>query len=81
MLKMKYMSMRLVEYGTDKGRYQGEIDYVGDVGKISVTLSPADCEKILPIVAEGLVATSREVAEALTKEALSSLPADKMKIA
>lgn len=81
MLQLKNLSIRRIEWGADKGRLQGEIEYQGDKGKVTVTLSAADCERLLPVVAEAIVGASREVAEMLTKEALESVPSDGMKIA
>jgi hypothetical protein len=81
MLRLKNLSIRAIEWGADKGRLQGEIEFVGESGKVSVTLSPADCERLLPVVAESIVTASREVAERLTQEAMGSLPVEKLQIA
>jgi hypothetical protein len=81
MLRLKRLSIRSIEWGADKGRLQGEIEYAGESGKVEVTLSPADCERMLPVIAEAIVAASREVAEQLTKEAMASAPPDELRIA
>lgn len=81
MLRLQRLCIRAIDFGEDKGRFRGEIEYVGEKGKVEVTLSPADCERLLPVVGEAIVATSREVAENLTKEAIASLPPGQLKIA
>lgn len=80
MLKLKSVAIRSIEYGVEKGRYQGEIEYFGERGKVSLTLSHADCERLLPVVGEAIVASSRQVAETLTAEAVQSLPSPELKI-
>lgn len=81
MLRLKKLSIELQEWGSDKGKFNGEISYIGENGKVTITLSPTDCEKLLPVIAQGIVSASKEVAKDLTAEALASLPNDSIKIA
>ena len=78
MLRLKKLSIEMQNWGSNKGRFEGTIEYEGDKGRVALTLSPEDCERFFPVVADAIVATSREVAQSLTAEAMASAP---MKIA
>jgi hypothetical protein len=81
MLRLSSLTIRAIGWGTDKGKFRGEIEYVGEKGRVAVTISHSDWERLLPVVADAIVASSREVAESLTKEAMASLPPEQLKIA
>lgn len=81
MLQLQSLSIERTLWGEHKGLFQGKIKYAGERGEVAVVLSPKDCERLFPVIAEAIVSASREVAEQLTKEALASMPSEELKIA
>jgi|HubBroStandDraft_5_1064220.scaffolds.fasta_scaffold23187_8 hypothetical protein len=56
------------EPGYRPGAYKATIQYKGQNGEVSVQLTPDLTQKVLNVIAEELVAASREIANDLTKE-------------
>ena len=54
------------QYGEQKGRVTGTIRFRGEHGSIGLTLSPEDCNAILRLCADRLVAQSKQIATDMT---------------
>lgn len=66
---------RAESYMPNAGKLMGEITFESPAGKVSMVLPEEHCARILALVADGLVASSREVAEELTAQIISAAPA------
>jgi hypothetical protein len=53
-------------------RYKGAIKYAGDYGEVSVTLNDETSRRVLAVIADQLVETSREIAQDLTAEIIDT---------
>jgi hypothetical protein len=80
MIALKNLSISRIEWGEEKGRLRGKIGYDGENGTVELSLSAKDCENLLPLIAQSIVNSSREIAEQLTQEAMQSIPAPDLKI-
>jgi hypothetical protein len=66
---MKLQNLRISEipsYMLEAGNYEGEITYANEKGKIQLNLSSEQVARILPILADALIESSKEVANNLT---------------
>lgn len=68
---IKSISLRMKEYGDDKGTLLGEIEFLNQHGEIKVRLNNDQSEKIVAILAEELVATAKQTAMLMTTEVLT----------
>ena len=55
-------------------KYEGEIKYSGDHGDVSIHLNHETSLKVLAVVADQLVESSKELAQDLTREIVESQP-------
>lgn len=68
-MELQYLSISKrasYEKGYKEGDYKGTVTYSNEAGKIELNLSPALSAAVLVVVADNLVAASREVATTLT---------------
>lgn len=70
-MKLNTLYITRTNYGSDAGKLSGEIAFIGEVGKVNLVLSDEHCRRMLEICAEAIVASTKEVAEELTREALT----------
>lgn len=68
LIKSIYLSMS--EYGVDKGKLEGHIEFVNQHGQIKVRIGNEQAEKIVAILAETLVKTAQETAALMTTQVL-----------
>lgn len=50
------------------GEISGNIEFAGDAGKIELSLNDASCKKMFAVIAEEMVAVSKDAADKLTAE-------------
>ena len=65
-MKLKRLEISRDIWGSDPEALKGEITYDSPAGKVNIVLKPEHLEGILAIVADGLVAASKEIATELT---------------
>lgn len=53
-------------YRANAGQYEGKAVFAGDAGAVSLKLTPALCDKMFVICAEGILGVAKEAATALT---------------
>jgi hypothetical protein len=58
------------EYGADKGKLKGEIEFINQHGEMKVRVNNEQAEKIVAIMAENLVETAKQTAALMTAEVL-----------
>lgn len=67
MLKSIYLSQG---YGQQKGILTGSAEFCNEFGEVKVTIKPEHAAKIVAILAEALVATTRETAALMTSQVI-----------
>jgi hypothetical protein len=76
---MQFESLSIASYQSWQPQYKegamhGTIKYKGAHGDVTVNLTDALARKILAVVAEDMVAASREIATNLTSDVINSVP-------
>lgn len=56
-------------------QYEGQIEFAGSNGEVKINLSSDLSQKVLAVVAEAMVESTRQVAHDLTAEILAGVPA------
>lgn len=64
-------------YETNPGSYRGEIKFKNQYGEIKLHLNEETSKKILAVVAEQMVISSRELATNLTANCIEAISTDK----
>ena len=59
---VKNLELRLTEYGDDKGKLKGKVEFVGVLGGVTLAIDADKAAKIITILAEEMVATAQDVA-------------------
>lgn len=67
---LKELKIELIEWGQNKGQYKGEISFVSKQGEVTTYLDPEQIQKLLPVVADAVVSSAKEVANILTSQVL-----------
>ena len=65
-MELQSLRMSKDEWGANKGKVQGTIEFKGAIGKIELVLSEEDCRAILRLCASRLVEQSKEIATSMT---------------
>ena len=65
-MKLDRLTIEQVRYGTNKGAYEGTISFHNELGKVAIRLSPAQCDELFKVCAEGIVETAKAAAAELT---------------
>jgi hypothetical protein len=60
---------------TEPLTYEGAIKYANERGEISITLNDETSRKVLAVIADQLVETSKQVAKNLTADVITANPA------
>lgn len=68
LLKSLYLSTN--DYGKDKGMLVGSAEFRNEFGEIKIQIRPEHAARIIEIVAEALVATTRETAAIMTSQVI-----------
>jgi hypothetical protein len=68
LIKSIYLSMK--EYGPDKGKLDGTIEFLNAHGEMKVRINNEQAEKIVAILADNLVKTAQETASLMTAQVL-----------
>ena len=74
-MQLESLHIRRETYGENRGKLQGDIVYQSPSGKIQVLLSDELSTKLLYIVAENMVETTQQLANQLTAEVITQIPA------
>lgn len=69
LVKSLYVTMQ--DYGPDKGKLTGKIEFINQHGEISVRLGQERAAQIVAILADSLVDTAKQTAALMTSEVLS----------
>ncbi len=73
-MELESLSMRRMTYGVNEGKLDGEIMFKNPKGKVQLMLNDETCQKLLSIVAEGMVEVTKDVASTLTADILTAAP-------
>lgn len=68
LLKSIYLSTQ--DYGKDKGMMIGSAEFHNEFGEVKINIRPEHAAKIVEILAEALVATTRETAALMTSQVI-----------
>ncbi len=74
-MQLEKIRIERMEYGPNKGRLEGEITFKSPVGRVQTLLNDTLCTKILYVVAENLVETTKQIADNMTAEIITQTPA------
>jgi len=74
-MQLSKLLIRREEYGNNKGRLTGTVEFQGSCGKVELPLDEELSKQIVDICAEGIVRVSRHVANDLTAEVINAAPA------
>ena len=70
-MKLKSLEIEEIRWGENEGQYRANITFSSDRGSVTTHLSPREINKVLSVVADALVETSKEVAQDLTAEIIN----------
>ena len=62
-------------YGVNKGSLEGNLTVSGVSGDIKLKMSEEQCQRIVELCAEQLVENTKAIAESMTSEIMTSVPA------
>ena len=65
-MKLDRLNIEQVRYGANKGAYEGTIRFHNELGEVAIRLSPAQCDELFKVCAEGIVETAKAAAAELT---------------
>ena len=63
---LQKLVIEMGRYGPNKGKYEGVACFDGESGDVALKLTPALCEKIFVVCAEGILTVAKEAAANLT---------------
>lgn len=69
LIKSLYVTVQ--DYGPDKGKLTGKIEFINQYGEISVRLGQERAAQIVAILADSLVDTAKQTAALMTSEVLA----------
>lgn len=69
LIKTLYLTMQ--DYGPDKGKLTGKIEFVNQYGEISVRIGQERAGQIVAALADSLVDTAKQTASLMTSEVLA----------
>lgn len=73
LLKSIYLSTQ--DYGRDKGLLTGNAEFRNEFGEVKITIRPEHAARIVEILAEALVQTTREAATLMTSQVIEQAQA------
>lgn len=68
---VKNLFLRVEEYGPDKGKLSGTIEFLGKYGEVKVRVNNEQAGRMLAIVAEEVIAAAKQTASMLTAEVIA----------
>ena len=68
---VKNLYLRVEEYGPDKGKLSGTIEFLGQFGEVKVRVNNEQAGRMLAIVAEEVIAAAKQTANMLTAEVVA----------
>lgn len=74
-MQLESLSIQRRIYGPNEGKLEGEITFKNPRGKVQLVLNDEISQRLLAIVADGVVESSREIAVSLTAQVLTAIPA------
>jgi len=63
------------EYGNEKGKLRGSIEFAGPHGKVEIPLDERLSQEVVRLCSDGIVRISRQVAEELTADVVEGVVA------
>lgn len=69
LIKSIYLSVQ--EYGPDKGKLTGKIEFINQYGEITARINQEQAGKIIAVLADSLVHTAKQTAALMTSEVLA----------
>lgn len=69
LVKSIYLSIQ--DYGPDKGKLQGTIEFINQYGELKVRVGNERAAQIIAILADSLVDTAKQTASLMTSEVLA----------
>lgn len=69
LIKSIYLSVQ--EYGPDKGKLTGKIEFINQHGEITARINQEQAGKIIAVLADSLVQTAKQTASLMTSEVLA----------
>lgn len=64
-MNLRKLQIERQRWGKDEGKCTGKIEFENETGAVSVFLSPAKCDELFKIIADGIEETAKQCAEEL----------------
>jgi S-adenosylmethionine hydrolase len=68
---IKSVYLRIEEYGPDKGKLLGKIEFINQHGEITARINQEQAGKIIAVLADSLVQTAQQTAALMTSEVIA----------
>ena len=75
MIQLSKVFISRNEYGDDKGKLRGNVEFTGPHGKVELPLDEQMSKEIVAVCADALVRSTRAVAENMTADIINDVPA------
>ena len=79
-MQMKNLYVRREEYGKDKGKLSGKVEFSSELGDVHLNLDEEMSRAIVQICSEAIVRAAQEVALNLTRTVIESSEAEQIKL-
>lgn len=76
---IKSIYLNVVDYGSDKGKLTGSIEFINQHGEIKVRIGNEKAAQIIAILAEQLVTTAQETAGLMKSQVLEQAASNSVK--
>jgi hypothetical protein len=74
MMQLNRVLLTRPQYGKNEGRLTGSLEVTGITGKIELILTEEQAQSIVAVVADQLVAYTKDIAATMTAEILTARP-------
>lgn len=64
---------KLHMYRSYSGEFSGKVNFIGEVGEVSLSLNNEQCKSILIVLSDALINTARDTAQKLTVQVIDSV--------
>lgn len=69
-MQLKQIWINREEWGEGAGRLKGNVTFTSPLGEVKVNLNPVHTERIIQVVAEAMVQSTKEVAALMTNHVI-----------
>lgn len=73
-MRLEQLTITRVMWGAREGQYEGKIKYTNEYGSIDLALTHDVSMKLLGIVADSMIESSKQIARELTASVIDCLP-------